>query len=154
MFYASWVNPISLDFTFVWRFIVDIKFVSLYFLAYLPGVVWNFSVFSKKWFSKIKQIFLLVFSLSKQRMNFGLMTLNTLPSSLRQYVGKDNKHLRQTTERGGERMNFYQMPNLYVLFTGPGTCKSPNFDSRRGLLISGSSGIWEVERSKLIHLFM
>lgn len=81
-------------------------------------------------------------------MNFGLITLGTLPSLLRHSLSNGgegfsppNRHLRQIAERGGERMNFFQIPDLHVLLTSPETQSSPNFESRKELLLSGSFGI-------------
>lgn len=80
-------------------------------------------------------------------MDFGFMALNTFPSLLRhspfnggERFSPPSKHLRHTTERGGERINFFQMPHLHVLLTGRGTYNSPNFESSQ-LLISCSSEI-------------
>lgn len=148
MFYASWINPINLDFAFVWRFIVDSSFVLLHFPVYLPVAMWNFAVFWNDDLARsTKCSFWVDFSAWANR---GWILVPWLWTHFHPYLDTVppmvGKHLRQTAERGVERMNFFQMPNLHVLLTGPGTYSSPNFESRKELLISGSFGMWEIER--------
>lgn len=81
-------------------------------------------------------------------MNSGLVALNTFPPLLRHSLSNGeegfsppNKHLRQTTERGVEIMIFFSDAQSACTAHRPRTYSSPNLESIRELLISGSSGI-------------